>query len=291
MIDVLFLFREAVAGTLLIALGCSIIGVWVVYRRIVFVAATLAQLSSAGVAFALLLAGPILHRSGHAHIELVFSGLFTLAGVLAFALAGERGRVPQDARLGMAYVLAGAVAVLMVARTAGADAHDLFARGNILAISGAETRILAVVVGTVLLVHALFHKEFLFVSFDAEMAATLGYRVGLWNLLLFLTLGIVIAVSMASAGVLLVFSFLVLPAITGVALGGTLLAVVAGAAMSGVLAAGLGFAVSIPLDLPTAPTIVATAGLFALVARTAGALARRRRRVSPEAPVHQPRPG
>ena len=64
----------------------------------------------------------------------------------------------------------------------------------------------------------VFYKELLFVSFDRETARTLGYHVRRWDLLLYLTLGFVIAFAMQFAGVMLVFNFLVLPAVTGLLL-------------------------------------------------------------------------
>lgn len=262
MLEVLFLFREAFLGSLIIALGCSILGVFVVYRRVVFVAAALAQLSSAGVALAGFLAalgiglGGGLDRS-----ELVLSLLATFAGVLFFAFEGGKGRVPGDARLGIAFVLAGAVAVLLVAQTAGADAQALLLRGNILGIAGGEIRLLSSVILIVVAVHLLLHKEFVFVSFDREMAATLGYRTTRWSILLYATLGLMIAVSIQAAGVLLVFSFLVLPPVTGILLGRSLLGVLAWSSGTGVAAAALGFVVSVQMDLPTGPAIVGVSGV------------------------------
>lgn len=262
MIEVLVLFREAFLGSLIIGLGCSILGVFVVYRRVVFVAAALAQLSSAGVALAGFLAGMGLGLGGGLdRSELALSLLATFAGVLFFAIEGGKRRVPGDARLGIAFVLAGAAAVLLVAQTAGADAQALLLRGNILGITGGEIRLLSSVILIVVAVHLLLHKEFVFVSFDREMAATLGYRTVRWNILLYATLGLMIAVSIQAAGVLLVFSFLVLPPVTGILLGRSLVSVLAWSAGSGVAAAALGFMVSVQLDLPTGPAIVGVSGV------------------------------
>jgi ABC-type Mn2+/Zn2+ transport system permease subunit len=267
-LEVLFLFREAVIGAALIALGCSVVGVYVVYRRIVFVSAALAQLSSAGVAAALFLAGWGL-GVGPLGSELFMSSLLTLGGVFFFALEGEGKRVPGDARLGIAYVLAGAVAILLVARAAGGDAHALLLRGNILGIRTVEVMSLVGVVTAVLLVHLLFHKEFVFVSYDPEMAASKGYRVRAWTVFLYLTMGAVIVAAIESAGVLLVFSLLVLPAVTGIQLGRSFRSVTSWSMASAVTAAVLGFALSVHLDLPTGPTIVATSGLFLVLASLA----------------------
>jgi len=263
MIETLLLFREAFLGSLLIALGCSVLGVFVVYRRVVFVAAALAQLSSAGVALAGLIggAGAVL-GAGHGKLELALSLLATLGGVAFFSQEGGARRIPGDARLGIAYVLAGGVAVLLVARTAGGDAHALLLRGNILGTTREEVALLAATVGGVLLLYLLLYKEFLFVSYDREMAATLGYRARRWSFLLYLTLGLVIAVSIQTAGVLLVFSFLVLPPVTGILLGRSLPGVIAWSAAAGVAAATLGFVASIRFDLPTGPAIVALSGVI-----------------------------
>jgi ABC-type Mn2+/Zn2+ transport system permease subunit len=271
MLEILLLFQDAFLASLLIALGCAVTGVFVVYRRVVFVSAALAQLSSAGVALALFLAGWGVGL-GWLGSELFLSSVLTLGGVLFFALEGDRHRIPGDARLGIAYVMAGAVAVLLVAQAAGGDAHALLFRGNILGIRGDETLLLMGVMAGVLLLHLLFHKEFVFVSFDGEMAATLGYRVRLWTVILYLTLGAVIAVSIASAGVLLVFSSLVLPPVTGILLGRSLRGVLFWSAGSGVGAAAAGFLLSIRFDLPTGPSIVATSGVLVALAWWGGGL-------------------
>src|SRR5688500_3234518 len=124
MFDAILLFREALYGTLVIALACSVLGVYVVLRRIVFVGAALAQLSTAGIALAILLSAFGLSL-GWLTSELSFSFLAAVAGVVFFTVSGTRTRVPPDSALGVAYVVAGGVAVLMIAKTAGADVHDL----------------------------------------------------------------------------------------------------------------------------------------------------------------------
>jgi ABC-type Mn2+/Zn2+ transport system permease subunit len=260
--DVIWLFREALYGTLLIALGCSVLGVYVVLRRIVFVGAALAQLSTAGIALAVLLSSYGLGL-GVLTGELGLSFIATVCGVVFFTVSGSRIRVPPDASLGLAYVVAGAVAVLLIAKTAGADIHDLFIQGNILGITLQETITLLVAVVFLLLVHVLLYKEFLFVSFDPEMARTLGYSTRRWTFLLYLTIGVMIAVAMRSAGVLLVFNFLVTPAVTGLLLGHHMRGVFSWAVFSGVLAALVGFTLSVPFDLPTGPAIVAVSGTLA----------------------------
>jgi ABC-type Mn2+/Zn2+ transport system permease subunit len=118
----------------------------------------------------------------------------------------------------------------------------------------------------VLLLHVVFYKEFLFVSFDQETARSLGYRVGRWTLLLYLTIGLAIAFAMQFAGVMLVFSFLVLPAVTGLLLARGMAGMLSWAIGAGMLAAVVGFAISIPFDLPTGPAMVAVSGALVVIA-------------------------
>jgi ABC-type Mn2+/Zn2+ transport system permease subunit len=192
----------------------------------------------------------------------------TIAGVLFFALGsgGARSPIPPDATIGVTYAVAGSVGILLVAKAAGGEAHDIFLSGNILGITRADTLVLLAVAIPVLLVHLIFYKEFLFVSFDREMARTLGYRVGRWNLFLYLTLGVVIAFAMQFAGVMLVFNFLVLPAVTGLLLSRSMAGAFTFSVISALLAAVVGFAISVPYDLPSGPTIIAVSGVLTLLA-------------------------
>jgi ABC-type Mn2+/Zn2+ transport system permease subunit len=273
-LSAVLLFRDALYGALVIGVACAVLGVYVVLRRIVFVGAALAQLSSAGIAFALWLAG-MGWALGVATHPLVMSVAVTLAGVLFFAL-GHSGRadVPPDATIGITYAVAAAAGILLIAKAASGEAHDIFLQGNILGITRRDTVVLLAICAPVLLLHAVFYKEFLFVSFDRETARTLGYRVSAWNLLLYLTVGLVIAFAMQFAGVMLVFDFLVLPAVTGLLLSNTMAGTFAWAVVSAVVAAVVGFSLSVPFDLPSGPAIIACSG--ALVA--AAWLVRRVRR-------------
>jgi len=257
------LFREALYGALVIALACSVLGVYVVLRRIVFVGAALAQISSAGIALALWLAGVGVTLGGVANPTVV-SLLLTLAAVLFFA-SGTRGRVPPDATIGITYSVAAALGILLVAKAASGEAHDIFLSGTILGITRRDTLVLLAVAVPVLALHAVFYKEMLFVSFDRETARTVGYNVRGWDLLLYLTLGVVIASAMQFAGVMLVFNFLVLPAVTGLLLSQTMRGVFFWSVVSALAAAFLGFSLSVPFDLPSGPAISAASGALVMV--------------------------
>ncbi|HEY2066112.1 MAG TPA: metal ABC transporter permease [Gemmatimonadaceae bacterium] len=275
MISTILLFREALYGALVIAIACSVLGVYVVLRRIVFVGAAIAQLSSAGIALALFLGGIGL-SAGLAGHPTAFALAFGLAGALFFGLGGgRRSGIPPDATIGVTYAAAAAIGVLLIAKAKSGEAHDIFLQGNILGITRADTLVLLAVTIPVLLAHALFYKEFLFVSFDGETARTLGYRVTFWNLFLYLTLGLVIAFAMQFAGVILVFNFLVLPAVTGLLLARSMRGIFTVAVVSAVIAAIVGFSLSVPFDLPSGPAIIACSAVLALLAWPARLLQRR----------------
>jgi zinc transport system permease protein len=261
--DAVLLFREALYGALVIGVACSVLGVYVVLRRIVFVGAALAQLSSAGIGLALWLAGLGWFGSTHAH-TIGLSLVVTLAGALIFGLGGGGRLIHHEAAIGVTYSIAAALGIHLIAKAVSGEAHDIFLQGNILGITRTDTVVLLGVAVPILVIHFALSKEFLFVSFDPETAQTLGYRVTRWNLLLYLTIGLMIAFAMQFAGVLLVFNFLVVPAVTGLLLARTIRGAFGYSIGAAVTAAVIGFALSVPLDLPTGPAIVAVSGLEAI---------------------------
>ena len=263
--DTILLFKDALYGSLLIALACSVLGVYVVFRRIVFVGAAMAELSSAGIAFALFLTG-MGATVGFVTHPIAMSLLMTMAGAVFFGLGGGKHRIPPDATIGVTYVVAAAVGILLISKATTGEAHDIFLQGNILGITLTDMWVLLAVAVPVLLVHFIFYKEFLFVSFDRETAHTLGYNVIFWNLFLYVTLGLVIAFAMQFAGVMLVFNFLVLPAVTGMLVARSMGGTFAVAAISALAAAIVGFSLSVPFDLPTGPAMIACSGALVLLA-------------------------
>ena len=258
------IWRVPLLASLVAGAVCGFLGVYVVLRRAVFVSAALTQLSTLGVIAALLLEESIGVQAEHAAVQLAFSLVFSVAGALALGMAFHGRRLPGETGVGMTYVLAGALVVLGANRLVHA-AHDLNAMvfGNAVAVPLTDLLVLAAVALACAVVHAVFAKELVFVSFDAETAAALGFRTGWWNALLFLTLGLAIPVAARALGALPVFAFLTIPAATALLLarrlrGAFLLATVIGSA-----AAAGGYLVSWFLQLPTGPTMVVLAGLLA----------------------------
>jgi zinc transport system permease protein len=262
-------FQHALVAGTLVAISCSFVGVYVLLKRIVFLGIALAQIASAGVALALLLGWD----------PLLTALAASLAGAVGFSQIRWRGRAPIEGVLGISYVLAAALGTVFIAKNPVGEARALSVLfGNILSVPRHELVALALVTAAVTLVHLQFRKEFVFVSFDFETAAAHGVRARLWNLLLYLTLGVAIAFAIRSSGVLVTFALLVVPS-----MGARLLT----ASVGGMFAAAVGLAVcSIPvglgvafsLDLPTGATISLTVALLFGLALLARALARSLRR-------------
>jgi zinc transport system permease protein len=267
---------NVLAGTMIVAAICSYLGVFIVLRRAVFVGAALAQVSSLGVALALFAGGALESWKGvHLHLPPQPVALaLTVAAAVLMAVQHKEVRLPRETTIGVAYAAASGIAILVVAMSTHAESEVLnLMFGNVLAIGSGEVLLLAVLAICVGLIHWAFYKEFLFVSFDPDMAMALGISGRLWNVVLFLTVGVTISLAIRAAGALVVFDFLVLPAATALLLRGSLRSAFTVAIATGVLSAFTGIALSYVADLPSGPTIVAVSAtllvLMALVSRQA----------------------
>ncbi len=256
-LDLLSTYRYAYLAAVLIALGCSIVGVYVVLRRVSFVGIATAQIAGAGVALAF-----FLHLA-----PLPAAVLSALAGVLLFSRGRSPVRVPRDGIVAVAFAVASAVSVLLVSRSgAELDQVEHIIYGSLLFTTSHQVVVLACGMAAIVVIHVLFAREFLMVSFDVETARTLGVRTGLFNVLLFLSFGVVIALSIGTAGSLLAFAFLILPPMTGLLLVDRLGRVFAASIATAIATAVAGVLFSILFDFPTGPAIVVTAAGFLLSA-------------------------
>jgi zinc transport system permease protein len=257
------IWREPLLASVVAGGLCGFLGIYVVLRRTVFVSAALTQLSTLGIIAALILEESLGVEVEHAGVQLGVALAFSVAGALALGMALHGRRLPAETGVGMTYVLAGALVVLGANRLVHA-AHDLNAMvfGNAVAVPVGDLVTLAVVALLCALVHALFAKELVFVSFDAETAAALGFDTWRWNGLLFLTLGLAIPVSARVLGALPVFAFLTIPAAAALLLVRRLRVAFALATAIGLVAATGGYLISWFWQLPTGATMVALAGIF-----------------------------
>ncbi len=239
------------------------LGVHVVERGVIFVDLSLAQIAALGPTVAYL-AGYDLH-SGMAYL---FSLGFTFLGaaVFAFTKVHRKTRIPQEAVIGIAYAVSAALAILVMSKATQETEHlKEMLVGNILSVTWPELAKTAVLYALVGLFHYIFRERFLAISMDEEAAERNGLNVRFWDFLFYVSFGFVVTSSVAVAGVLLVFCFLIVPSVAAMLFArrlGTRLAI--GWSLGAVVSAG-GVWLSFLWDLPTGATIVATFGAALLL--------------------------
>jgi ABC-type Mn2+/Zn2+ transport system permease subunit len=266
-----FLLRDALVGSVLVGVVCPLVGVYFVLRRMIFLGVALPQLSAAGIAFSFV--GYRVAVGAHEHgnvsersLAMLGSLAFTLGGLLVLTAFERRGRETVEARIGVTYAIAAALTILFLALDPHGDAEMVnLLKGDILATTRTSLGLLAGVLGAVVLVVFAFRKEFLLVSFDRDLAIVFGKRVGLWDGLLYLTIGATISLGVMTAGPLVTFGFLVVPPLTARLLTRRMVTFSLVAAAIGGAAAFGGFYCAYRMDLPLGPAEVALASLGLLV--------------------------
>ena len=263
----------------LIALPAILVyfGLHVVGRGIIFVDLALAQIAALGIATAVLLGA----HPDHGVLPYALAIGFTVAGAALFSLTRFRHpRVPQEAIIGIIYIVAAAAATLVLSRTAAGDEEikNLLV-GNILLVSRSEvlrTLALYLAVGAL---HYFLRRKFHLLSFDTEEAERQGMSIRLWDFLFYATFGLVVTSFVRIAGVYLVFSYLIVPAVCGALLSSRTAARLAIGWGVALTAGVTGLLLSTQwqsMDLPTGPTIVCLFGGF-LILSGATAFGRSRR--------------
>jgi zinc/manganese transport system permease protein len=251
-----FVLAPFVASLILTGIH-AYLGVHVVERGVIFVDLALAQIAALGATVAIVV-GMDPHGRGSYWISLGF----TFLGAAIFALArARRGHIPQEAFIGIAYAVASAGAILLMSKATGETEHlkDMLV-GNILAVSWAEVRKTAILYGAIGIFHYIFRKKFLMISVDHEKAEQLGVKVRFWDFLFYASFGFVVTSSVAIAGVLLVFCYLIVPSVGAMLFADRIGPRLAIGWTMGTLVSALGCLLSVQLDTPTGATIVVTFG-------------------------------
>src|ERR1041385_4272694 len=253
-----FLAAPFVASLILTGIH-AYLGVHVVERGVIFVDLSLAQIAAFGTTIAVL-AGFAPHGTGAYWMSLGF----TFLGAAIFSSVRlHTSKIPQEAIIGICYAVASAAAIVAMSKST-AQTEDLkeMLVGNIFSVSWAEVRKTALLYAGVGLFHFLFRKKFLMISMNHAQAEKQGISVRFWDFLFYASFGFVVTSSVAIAGVLLVFCYLIVPSVGAMLYSeriGTRLAI--GWTM-GTLVSALGVYLSLLIDLPTGATIVCT---FAIV--------------------------
>jgi zinc/manganese transport system permease protein len=251
-----FLIAPFVASLILTGIH-AYLGVHVVERGVIFVDLALAQIAALGATVAIVV-GMDPHGRGSYWISLAFT--FCGAAIFAFART-RRGHIPQEAFIGIAYSVASAIAILLMSKATGETEHlkDMLV-GNILAVSWPEVRKTAILYALVGIFHYVFRKKFLLISMNHDKAENLGVSVRFWDFLFYASFGFVVTSSVAIAGVLLVFCYLIVPSVGAMLFADRIGPRLAIGWTMGTLVSALGCYLSVQLDTPTGATIVVTFG-------------------------------
>ena len=253
-----FLLAPFIASLILTGIH-AYLGVHVVERGVIFVDLSLAQIAALGTTIAVLYG-----IEPHGVAAYVVSLIFTFIGAGVFStIRGHRARIPQEAIIGICYAVASAAAILAMSKSVQETEHlKEMLVGNILTVSWFEVGKTAALYGAIGLFHYIFRKKFLAISIDHEKAEAEGISVRFWDFLFYASFGFVVTSSVAIAGVLLVFCYLIVPSVAAMLYAENIGPRLAIGWTMGTLVSALGVFLSLKIDLPTGATIVCT---FALV--------------------------
>ncbi len=234
------------------------LGLHVIERGVIFVDLALAQVAALGATVGFLL-GFGLHSTGGYFTALIF----TVIGAGVFAMTRARKQVvPQEALIGVVYAVASAASILVLSRApeGGEELKSLMV-GHLLFVDWPEISKMAMLYSIVALVHWFARRPFLAISRDPRAAYEAGYNVRVWDFLFYASFGFVVTSSVEIAGVLLVFSFLIVPSICALLLAEGLSGRLFVAWTIGALVSVAGVWGSYWFDLPTGASVVCTFGL------------------------------
>ena len=255
-------FLEMMAAPLAISLVLvamhGYLGSHVVKRGVIFVDIALAQIAAFGVAMAMLFGAEM----GTDTAYMVGLTATFLGALLLSMTRGGNSRIPQEAYIGIIYVVFSAAMILVLTSVphGGEEIRHLLV-GSILWVSWAIVIKTAVLYGVLGVVLYFCHKPLLRISEDPEQARRDGMHLGRWDFVFYMVLGMVVTSSVQVAGVLLVFSLLVVPSVMALRLFSTLKGQFFWVVGMGTAVVVVGSALSYVLDLPTGAAIVCTFGL------------------------------
>ena len=241
------------------------LGLHVIARKVIFVDLALAQIAALGATYALTLG---YDPNADPWTVSLFSLAFTFVGAGAFAIARMRKeKVPQEAFIGIIYAAASAAAILTLSKSAtGGEELKHMLVGDILLVSLPTVIQMALLYMGIGIFHLIFRNKFLAISLDPERAEAAGTNIRFWDLIFYMSFGVVIVKSVAIAGVLLVFSYLVVPAVIAQMFSDTVMGRLLLGWLLAIIASMLGIVWSFYSDYPTGPAVVVMLGICLVLA-------------------------
>lgn len=237
------------------------LGLHVIERKVIFVDLALAQIAALGSTVGFLFGFGLHHSANY-----LFALGFTFLGAVVFAATRFRKeKVPHEAIIGVVYAVAAAASILVLSRApeGGEELKSLLV-GHLLLVGWPEVWKMAAIYAVIGLLHGLARRPLLLISRDPEAAFSQGLSVRAWDFFFYVTFGFVVTSSVEMAGVLLVFSFLIVPSICGVLLARGIAQRLWVGWGIGALTSMLGIAASYLWDLPTGAAVVCAFGVVLL---------------------------
>ena len=248
------------------------LGLHVVRREVIFVDLALAQVATLGTCVALL-AG--YHFDDRVTFWISLAVTFLGAAFFSWSRGSRRHHVPQEAIIGITFVVAAAGVILMLSRVAGGKEElEHLLTGDILNVTRYEVLQRAGIFALLALFYGSFHRRFALISSDAEQAETQGIRVRLWDFLFYAAFALVVVSFVRVAGVLLTFAYLIVPAVCGVMLAREWKSRLLVGWIVAAAASLIGLGASYQLDLPTGAAIVVACGLLLVIVSSIAILRR-----------------
>ena len=237
-------------------------GLHVIERGVIFVDLALAQVAAFGATFGFLLGFGL-----HSAASYLTALIFTLIGAAVFSMTRlRRPVVPQEALIGIVYVVSAAASILVLSRTPeGGEELKVLLVGHLLFVGWDEILKILVLYSIIGSFHWWIRKPLLMISKDPDKAFAMGLRVRWWDFLFYASFGFVVTSSVEMAGVLLVFSFLIVPAVCGVLLARTVAARLWIGWILGALTSIAGIGFSYFCDFPTGAAVVCAFGLSLVI--------------------------
>lgn len=238
------------------------LGIHIVSRGVIFVDLALAQVAALGGTVALL-AGYEL-SSGHAYL---MSLGFTFIGAALFALGRLRDEsVPQEAIIGIVYAVSSAAAILVLDKAPhGEEAITAMLVGDILFVTWPQIIKMFVIYLAVGILHFLLRKKFLLISMDINRARRQGLWIRFWDFIFYVIFGIVVTSSVRIAGVLLVFTYLIVPAVCAMLFFKKVSYRLTIGWILGFVGSVFGLYASAKWDLPTGASVVTVFGVILVI--------------------------
>ncbi len=262
MLDVLYFLAPPFAACLVLVGILGYFGIHVLRRGVIFVDLALAQIVVLGAIVSFLFG----HQPGSKGAFVFALGAAVLGAAIFSWTRTRSGRVPQEAVIGITYVVASAATILVADRLPEHAEHvkELMSGAVLWVTWGTVARDL-LVCAAVGALHYAARQRFILISEDPKRAIEQGMSVCWWDFFFYLSFGLVITVAVEVAGVLMVFAYLVAPAIIAIAISDRWPRRIAIAWTLGVAASALGLFASYRWDVPSGPAIVCSLGAFLLL--------------------------